>query len=159
VQPAENYMTLPERLCSLIEEKSRMIHIQTIGTPNYYVQKMFSTHKGTHVIPALSNGASIAGADSLYANAAIDRKEAKVYIKLVNTSAIAKQIRLNLSGLTFMNNGEIETLKAKGLYNFNSISNPRIIYPVTRPVTLTSKKLDTNLDPRSVNVIILKYKK
>lgn len=134
-------------------------NLQTMGTPNYYVQKMFFTHRGTQVIPALSNGTSLAGTDSLYASATIDRKEAKVYIKLINASASGKQVRLNLTGLTFLKNGEMETLKAKGLYEFNSISNPKLIYPVTRPVTIASKKLDTSLDPRSVNVIILNYKK
>ena len=134
-------------------------NLRTIGTPNYYVQKMFSTHKGTQVIPALSSGLSLEGADSLYASAVIDRKEAKVYIKLVNSSASVKQVRLSLAGLTFLKNGEIETLKANGLYEFNSISNPKLIYPVTKPVTIASKKLETSFEPRSVNVIILNYKK
>ena len=31
-------------------------NLQTFGTPNYYVQKMFSTHRGTHVIPVLQSG-------------------------------------------------------------------------------------------------------
>ncbi|MBN1108079.1 MAG: alpha-L-arabinofuranosidase, partial [Bacteroidales bacterium] len=30
-------------------------NLNVIGTPNYYVQKLFSTHRGTHVIPALKD--------------------------------------------------------------------------------------------------------
>ena len=134
-------------------------NLQSIATPNYYVQKMFSTHRGTQVIPALSAGKPLIGADSLYASATVDKTNAEVYIKLVNTSASAKSVRVNLEGLSFLKNGEIETLKAKGLYDFNSIANPKLIYPSSKPVTVSAKKIDTSLEARSVNVIVLNYKK
>jgi alpha-L-arabinofuranosidase len=134
-------------------------NLQVIGTPNYYVQKLFSTHRGTHVIPALIDGKYITGADSLYASATIDKNASKVCIKLVNTSSSVKPVRINLEGLSFQATGTIETLKAKGLNEFNSITNPKLIYPSTAQVTVSSKKVDTNLDARSVNVIVLEYKK
>ena len=134
-------------------------NLQSIGTPNYYVQKIFSTHRGTQVLPALAEGKPLIGVDSLYASATIDKNSAEVYIKLVNTSTSAKSVRINLEGLSFMKNGEIGTLKANGLYDFNSMANPKLIYPVSKPVTISSKKIDTNLEGRSVNVIILQYKK
>jgi alpha-L-arabinofuranosidase len=134
-------------------------NLQVAGTPNYYVQKMFSTHKGTDVIPALSGGKPLIGADSLYASAVIDKDNAKVYIKLVNTSRSVKSVKINLEGVSFQKNGEIETLKSKGLYDYNSVSNPKLIYPVTNPVVISGKKLAVNLDAISVNVIILAYKK
>src|SRR5699024_4346219 len=31
-------------------------NLTSYGTPNYYVQKLFSTNKGTHVLPMLLNG-------------------------------------------------------------------------------------------------------
>ena len=134
-------------------------NLQVTGTPNYYVQKMFSTHKGTNVIPAMSGGKPLIGADSLYASAVIDKDNAKVYIKLVNTSRSAKSVKINLEGVSFQKNGEIETLKSKGLYDYNSISNPKLIYPVSNPVVISGKKLAVNLDAISVNVITLAYKK
>lgn len=134
-------------------------NLQSIGTPNYYVQKMFSTHRGTQVIPAFTAGKPLIGVDSLYASATIDKNTAEVYIKLVNASASAKSVRVNLEGLSFLKNGEIETLKAKGLYDFNSITNPKLIYPSSKPVTISAKKIDTSLEARSVNVIVLNYKK
>jgi alpha-N-arabinofuranosidase len=132
-------------------------NLKTVGTPNYYVQKMFSTHRGTQVIPALSGGIPLEGADSLYASAVIDKNERGVYIKLVNTSLSPIYVRLNMSGLNFGKEGTLEILKSKGLYDFNSVSDPPKIYPVSRPVTIASRKLDTSLDPRSVNIVILKY--
>ncbi len=59
-------------------------NLNSIGTPNYYVQKLFSNYKGTQVIPVLASGKSIAGQDSLYASGTIDKNAGKVYLKLVN---------------------------------------------------------------------------
>lgn len=133
-------------------------NLQSIGTPNYYVQKMFSIHRGTQGIPALSAGKPLIGADSIYASATIDKNKAEVYIKMINISASAKSVRVNLEGLSFLKTGEIESLKAKGLYDYNSITNPKLIYPVSKPVTVSGKKIDNTLEARSANVIVLRYK-
>jgi alpha-L-arabinofuranosidase len=134
-------------------------NLQTVGTPNYYVQKMFSTHRGTQVIPVLGAGKPLIGADSLYASASIDRNDLKIYIKLVNTSSSSKSVRVNLEGLSFLKNGEIEILKSDMLNDYNSVANPKLIYPFSRSVTVSSRKIITSLDRRSVNVITLGYKK
>ncbi|MCX6333722.1 MAG: alpha-L-arabinofuranosidase [Bacteroidia bacterium] len=134
-------------------------NLQTIGTPNYYVQKMFSTHKGTQVIPALRGGNPLEGADSVYASAVIDKTNFNLYIKIVNVSKSTKSVNFNLEGASYAKSGEIETLKAKGMYDYNSISNPKNISPVTRTIAVSGKKLAVMLDPSSVNVVTLPFKK
>jgi alpha-N-arabinofuranosidase len=128
------------------------------GTPNYYVQKMFSTHKGTQVIPALSGGAPVEGSDSLYVSAVVDKNESRVYVKLVNSSSRLNMVRLNLSGQSFMKSCEIETLKASRLGDFNTISNPGLIRPVSKTALIISGRLEAGLDPFSVNIVTLTYK-
>ena len=122
-------------------------------------QKLFSTHRGTHVIPVLQDGKPLAGSDSLFASATIDKNDSKVYIKLVNTSAGMKPVNLKTEGVSFLKNGEMETLRATALYDYNSAANPKLIYPSSKTVTITGKKLKVILEPMSVNVIILDYKK
>jgi alpha-L-arabinofuranosidase len=134
-------------------------NLQTFGTPNYYVQKMFSTNRGTHVIPVLQAGRPVTGADSVYASATADKNNARVYIKLVNTSAKPKTVYLNTEGASLLKNGEIETLKAAGLYDYNSVTDPKLICPSSKQVTLIAGKLNVNLEPRSVNVITLAMKR
>ena len=134
-------------------------NLNCIGTPNYYVQKFFSTHRGTQIIPIVCAGKPLTGSDSLYASASIDKPNAKVYMKIVNSSVSPRSVNINLEGLLFQKTGIIETLEAKGLFDFNSIANPKLIYPHSGKVTITSKKLPLTLDPRSVNVIILDFKK
>ncbi len=40
-------------------------NLQTVGTPNYYVQKLFSTNKGSDVLPVLMDGKVIEGANDI----------------------------------------------------------------------------------------------
>src|SRR5688572_17467900 len=56
-------------------------NLQSYGTPNYYVQKLYSVNKGTHVVSATVAGKPLTGQDSLYASAVIDRNSNEVIIK------------------------------------------------------------------------------
>ncbi len=134
-------------------------NLKTIGTPNYYVQKMFSTHRGTQVIPVLQSGKPLSGADSLFASGTIDKDSSRVYIRLINTSSTARSVQLNTSGASVMKTGEISILRSDGLYDYNSISDPKLIYPSSKPVTITGGKLNLQLEPRSASVVILGYKR
>jgi alpha-L-arabinofuranosidase len=134
-------------------------NLNCIGTPNYYVQKLFSTHKGTKEIPALNAGKPLTGADSLYASASLDGTTGEIFIKLVNTSKSAKPVRVAAEGYSFQKVAMIETLKSTGLYDFNTIEQPDLIYPSQKQISMEGKKLSVTLDPWSVNVIVLRYKK
>ncbi len=61
-------------------------NLESYGTTDYQVQKMYSLNKGTHEVSILQNGKVIAGDDSLYAAAAIDKNTNEIILKLVNTS-------------------------------------------------------------------------
>jgi alpha-L-arabinofuranosidase len=134
-------------------------NLNSVGTPNYYVQKIFSNYKGTQVIPVLSNGKSITGQDSLYSSATIDRNAGKVYIKLINISSGSRSVSLNLQGLSFNKDCILETLKSKNLQDYNSISDPKVVYPATKTLAITAKKINIAVDPISVNVFILSYRR
>ena len=134
-------------------------NLQVIGTPNYYVQKLFSTHKGTQVIPALSGGKPLAGADSIYASAVVDKNNSKMYIKVVNASGSARSVNFNIEGAALAKSGVIETLKSNGMYEFNSMADPKNIFPATTILTINGKKQMLVLEPSSVNVITIPLRK
>jgi len=134
-------------------------NLNSIGTPNYYVQKIFSMYKGTQVIPVLAGGKPLIGKDSLYASATIDKNAGKVYIKLVNSSRSVRYPRINLEGPAFSSDGVLVTLKSQGLYDYNSMSDPQHIFPTGRQIEIEGKKINVNLDAISVNVLIISYKK
>ena len=134
-------------------------NLNAIGTPNYYVQKIFSTYKGTQVIPALSGGKPVTGQDSIYASATLDKNAGKLYLKLINVSKTVRYANVSLEGITFLPDGVMVTLKSKELYDFNSMSDPQHIFPTGKQIALTGKKASLFLDAISVNVLVLTYKK
>jgi alpha-N-arabinofuranosidase len=90
-------------------------NLNSIGTPNYYVQKLFSNYKGTQVIPVTSDGKYLVGQDSLYSSATIDRNSGKVYIKLINISPVARSLSLNIKGISFGKSVLLKRLQQKTL--------------------------------------------
>ncbi|HLN55632.1 MAG TPA: alpha-L-arabinofuranosidase C-terminal domain-containing protein [Bacteroidales bacterium] len=132
-------------------------NLKSIGTPNYYVQKLFSNHRGTHVVQVLSDGQILAGQDSVYASGTIDRTGNKLYIKLVNIAASSKPLRLNTGGISLTKDASLTVLSGKKT-DFNTMADPERVIPVTRQVALTGKKLDLQLEPLSVNVLVINLK-
>jgi alpha-N-arabinofuranosidase len=134
-------------------------NLSVMATPNYYVQKMFSTHRGTNVISVTAGGKILAGQDSLYASATIDRLQGKAYIKLVNSSASARSIVLSSDIAPSSKEAVKETLTAINLTDFNSMANPAVIVPVSKTITATGKKINFYIDGHSANTIIIALKK
>jgi len=133
-------------------------NLTTIGTPNYYVQKCFSNYKGTRVVPVFSGGKTLTGQDGVYASSTIDSKAGKLYIKLVNSTDQTMPVTLALGPLPYSKTGVKETLKSPGKDDFNSISNPDLIHPVSTAVKVTGRKINTGAEPLSVSVFIIDFK-
>lgn len=132
-------------------------NLQTFGTPNYYVQKLFSTNKGTDVVAVLKDGQAIAGKDSLYASGVIDRNTNELIIKVSNISPALSTIELNIEGIKAMNKEvSIQELFAPDIFSFNTISQPKNIYPVDRTIIAKGKKILIELKPKSFNVVKIK---
>jgi len=133
-------------------------NLNVIGTPNYFVQKLFSTHRGTHVVPALLGGKPVTGQDSLYASATIDRQNNMLYVKIVNSSRTLKNIQLNIDGPAPSKEGTVEVLRADDPRSFNSIKNPELISPAERKFRIQGRKISVNIEPLSVNVISVPFR-
>ncbi|MDP4223370.1 MAG: alpha-L-arabinofuranosidase C-terminal domain-containing protein, partial [Bacteroidota bacterium] len=133
-------------------------NLSVIGTPDYYVQKLFSNYRGTKVVPVLSGDKPFTGQDSLYASSTIDKKAGKLFIKVVNVSSGRIPVTFALGSLPYGREAVKETLRSDDRFAFNSIANPRVIYPVTSTVKVTGRKIITDLDPFSVNVFIVDFR-
>jgi alpha-L-arabinofuranosidase len=123
-------------------------NLRSVGTPNYYVQQLFASNKGTDVVPALMDGKILAGEDSLYVSAAVDKKNNTVIIKLVNTSAKAMPVSLDIKGKVNASDKWTE-LTSANLLDINTLDDPKKIYPVEKVVN----GRDVILAAHSVNVI------
>ncbi|MBL7817765.1 MAG: alpha-L-arabinofuranosidase [Saprospiraceae bacterium] len=133
-------------------------NLRSYGTANYQVQKMFSTNKGTQVIPILyKNNAPATGQDSLYASATKDKNTGELIVKIVNTLGKAQKAEIKLDGNTkFDTKGHLLILKSDDLEAVNSLDNPSVIAPKETTMDIKGKNVALTLEPYSFTVIKLK---
>ena len=134
-------------------------NLRSYGTPNYYVQKLYSTNKGTHTVPALLNGKPLTGQDSLYASAVIDKNTNEVIIKIVNNARETANIVFLIEGVKKLSSeGLITVLESESIDQVNSLDAPLAISPVTQSLKIKGKKMDISLKPYSFSVIKVSMK-
>ncbi|MFC6103315.1 alpha-L-arabinofuranosidase C-terminal domain-containing protein [Olivibacter domesticus] len=132
-------------------------NLHAYGTPNYQVQKLYATNKGTDVIPILSDGQLVSGRDSLYASAVIDHNQKEIIVKIVNHNAqpVEGMFNIQVKG-KLASNGSHTFLTATNLNAINTIDQPDQVSPQTRPIAIEGKKLNISLVPYSFHVVKIK---
>jgi alpha-N-arabinofuranosidase len=129
-------------------------NLRSYGTPNYYVQKMFSVNKGTRKLMVSVDGSTKNGQGELYTSAALDEGTGEVIVKLVNTGSGSKEARINLAGAARVGRtGTAFVLQSEELKGENSLDHPTKIAPVERPLQVTGNEFSYSLLPRSFTVL------
>ncbi len=132
-------------------------NLRTYCTPNYYVQKLFSVNKGTDVVPLLQDDKPLAGQDSLYASATIDKNTNELIVKIVNASAKTQTKVIQVTGIKSLNaNARMTVLKADKLDDVNSFSEPTKVIPNDQKLRLRGKQISLALKPYSFTVVRVK---
>ena len=132
-------------------------NLQSYGTPDYYVQKMYSLNRGTKVVPVTLNNDVVAGQDSLYAAACIDTKTNDLIIKLVNASGKEQTNTVNLEGVKKLAaEGSLMVLKGDDLYSVNSFDAPQHVAPKESTMVIKGKKINFTAAPYSFSVLRIK---
>jgi alpha-L-arabinofuranosidase len=129
-------------------------NLNSMATPNYYVQKLFSTNKGTHVVGITENDKPIAGKDSLYSSAVIDKQKGELIIKIVNSASTSQQIELDLTGCKLSKaEGVVQTLAANDIYSYNKVAGLEELKPNEKKLIVNTNKFNHSLPPYSVTVL------
>ncbi|MEN9415325.1 MAG: hypothetical protein RLZ62_1629, partial [Bacteroidota bacterium] len=132
-------------------------NLRAYGTPNYYVQKLYATNRGTHVLPVTYQGVAPVGQDGLYASATCDEKSGEVIVKIVNTTPANKEAEIILNGLKRNeSNGLAFTLMSNNPEAVNSLDQPMAVSPTETPVQIKNKKLTMTLPSGSFSVVRVK---
>ncbi|MDD2821346.1 MAG: alpha-L-arabinofuranosidase C-terminal domain-containing protein, partial [Flavobacterium sp.] len=82
-------------------------NLEAYGSANYYVQKLFATNRGTDLIAITKDGKPVIGQNDLFASAVKDVNTNEVIVKLVNTSATAQEVNVDLKGTKLASKGTI----------------------------------------------------
>lgn len=132
-------------------------NLNVYGTPNYYVQKLFSLYKGTHIVSLLQNNEPLKGQDSLYASATIDKNTNEIIIKLVNVSAGIQTKEIQVTGVKKVNEEVVLTsIKTGELDAVNSFNEPGKVMPSEKKIKIKGKKVSLALEPYSFTVLRIK---
>jgi alpha-N-arabinofuranosidase len=132
-------------------------NLRAYGTPNYYVQKLFSNYKGTHVLPITAGKQTVSGQNGLYASAVWDQQTKEIIIKIANATDKSQGTEIQLAGSRKLSSKGIFTvLKAQDLNSVNSLDAPEQVAPAEQPVAVKGKSIKADLAPYSFSVIRIK---
>jgi alpha-L-arabinofuranosidase len=129
-------------------------NLESFATPNYYVQQLFSLNKGTNVVSLLQNNKPVAGQDSVYASAVIDKNTNELIVKLVNVSRKTQMKEIQVEGIKKLDqNARLIILKSEELGDVNSLDQPEKIKPTEQKLKLKGKKISLPLAPYSFTIV------
>lgn len=133
-------------------------NLHTVATPNYYVQKLFSNNKGTDVVAITENEKPVAGKDSLYSSAVIDKQKNELIIKLINIASFSQTVELNLTGIKLSKADAVSyTLAGNDLYSYNKLSELDKLKPEEKKFPVKTNKFNQDLPPYSVMVLKIPF--
>src|SRR5690606_2248096 len=128
-------------------------NLSVFGTPNYYVQKLYSTNKGTHIVPLTSDGQPLTGQGGLYASAVVDKRTDELIIKVANRSDSVATLELELQGVRNLKAaGTHIELRSDDMDQVNSIREPLAVSPQEKKVTIDRPRPMLKVTPYSFNV-------
>lgn len=128
-------------------------NLKSYGTPNYHVQKLFSLNKGTNVISLLQDNKPLAGQDSLYASATIDKNTNELIVKLVNASGKTQAKDIQVEGVKKLSNEASLTVLKAAKPDVNSFEDPGKVVPAEQKIKLKGKNISLSLEPWSFTVM------
>ncbi|MFT3824803.1 MAG: alpha-L-arabinofuranosidase C-terminal domain-containing protein [Chitinophagaceae bacterium] len=131
-------------------------NLRSYGSPTYYVQKLYSLNKGTHIVPILLDNKNVTGQDGDYATACLDKNTNDLIIKMVNTSGNTQQASFAIDGIKKLASAATVTVLKSDTSTINSFDNPKAVSPAESTVQVKGKKISLSLAPYSLNVVRIK---
>jgi alpha-L-arabinofuranosidase len=129
---------------------------EAYGTPNYYVQKLFSTNTGNKLLDSVVVQRNTK-ASGLYSVSSLDEATGEVIIKVVNATNSSKKVKFDLAGVSKdkLSGTEIK-LSTSNIKDENSFTSKEKVAPVTKKINGMSSKFDYSFDAQSLTIIRLK---
>jgi len=134
-------------------------NLTSYGTPNYYVQQLFSLHRGDVVLPVEVTGQPPATSKQpgLYVSASRALKSGEIILKVVNNAAEPITSGVQIEGAQkIASTGTMVLLTGKTLTDENSIAGPKKVAPVTSSLKNASAAFPHTFRPYSLTVLRLK---
>lgn len=137
-------------------------NLRSFKTVSYYVQQLYATYRGTHVLPLTMNKKSVAGdadQNGLFASAVLDKDSNSYIVKVANTGDETQQLNILFKGMkknSALSSAKQLLLHSDNLDAENSLDNPELITPQESSVPVANSTLSVSLPAKSFAVYIVK---
>lgn len=125
-------------------------NLRVLKTPNYYIQQLYATYKGTHVLPLTLGDKAASGQDGWYASAALDKNANEILIKVANLNKEARPLRITLDGLK---KGTLNVTRIlfqnDNMLAVNSFEKPDLLVPVEKKDQVVNGVLNAEIPATS----------
>ena len=129
-------------------------NLSSYGTANYYVQKMYSIHRGTDLLSiSFEDGEAVTGQNGLYSSAVKDSVSGDLFIKLVNTSDKLQQVFVELKNQKVTDKVDVLKLTSENLSDVNSFDNPKKISPTESQIEVENNHINIGIDSYSFMIL------
>jgi alpha-N-arabinofuranosidase len=149
--------------------------LTSYGSPAYYVQKMFSNNLGNQVVNFEAKNLptqfkkpnerdATAGVQpkeipAMFFSASKNTKTGIVYLKVVNSTATAQKVKLDIQGIAKVaSKGTAITMKATSTEDTNTIAEPEKIIPATTIVKGLGKHSEQSFPAYSITILQIQTK-
>ena len=137
-------------------------NLRSFKTVSYYVQQLYATYRGTHVLPLTMNKKTIAGdadQNGLFASAVLDKDSGSYVVKVANTGDEPQKLNILFKGMkknSSLSSAKQLLLHSDNLDAENSLDNPELITPQESSIPVSGSTLSVSLPAKSFAVYIVK---
>jgi alpha-N-arabinofuranosidase len=134
-------------------------NLQSYASVNYYVQQLFSLHRGDVVLPVEVTGQEppTSKQPGLYVSSSQDAKSDDIILKVVNSASEAKAVKVKIEGpRPPIGRGVAFVLAGEKLTDENTLAEPEKLVPVKTQLTGPRATFDYTFQPYSLTVIRLR---
>jgi alpha-L-arabinofuranosidase len=130
-------------------------NLSSYGTPNYWVQQLFSTNRGDFVLPVRIEGqqAPTSKQPGLYVTAAKDKATQQIILKVVNNSDKAIASKLQVKGAGSVVPVGVQVVLVAKPTDENSIATPDKVVPRSTILSEVAENFDRSFPPLSLTVL------
>ncbi|HVT90124.1 MAG TPA: alpha-L-arabinofuranosidase C-terminal domain-containing protein [Tepidisphaeraceae bacterium] len=129
-------------------------NLRSFGTPNYYVQKLFSANRGSKILPV-----KLGDGQKIYACASLNETGSELILKVVNADSAAHDIRVNLGGAgNIQKTAQIQVLSSSDLQTENTLDEPTRLSPVESTIDNAGANFSHSFPGYSLSIVRLTIK-
>ena len=135
-------------------------NLRSFRSCSWHVQKLYTQYSGTNVLKLTDmEGVNVTGADGVFASSVYDADNGNIYIKVINVSDKARDVKINFEGLRkkdVLSGVEAVSFHCDDPDAENTLDDPDKIVPQTASLDFTGKALETVVAPKTFMIYVIK---